>query len=310
MRWVMVGAGAMGSLFGGLLARAGEQVWLLDTWREHVDALNAGGLRIEDRTGCLDHEEIVVKVPAAVDPGEIGPVDCAVFFVKSYHTREAAGGARPLIGPGTTALTLQNGLGNLEALEAVLGAGRVVAGTTACGATLLGPGRIRFAGRGPTTVGEIAGGSTPRVDAIAAALNRAGLPAAVAPDIRSVIWGKVIVNAGINALTALTGLRNGELLEHPETRAVMQAAVREAAAVAAARGMTLPWPDPFGHVEAVAAMTAANRSSMLQDLDHGRRTEIDAINGAVVEEAAAAGVDAPVNAVLTALVKLREKAGA
>jgi 2-dehydropantoate 2-reductase len=307
VRWAMVGAGAMGSLFGGLLGRAGQEVWLVDGWREQVDALNGGGLRIEDHSGCLGQGEIVVRVAATTDPGEVEPVDCVVFFVKSYDTEAAARWARPLFGPETVALTLQNGLGNVEQLERVLGSGRVLAGATSCGATLLGPGRIRFAGCGPTTVGELEDRVTPRVERIAAALAAAGLPTEVSANIKSVIWGKILINVGINALTALTGLTNGGLLEHAETREVMRAAVTEATTVALARNIRGLRSDPVAHVEEVAARTAANRSSMLQDVERGRRTEIEAINGSIVREAAVAGLSAPVNMVLTALVKMKEK---
>jgi 2-dehydropantoate 2-reductase len=125
--------------------------------------------------------------------------------------------------------------------------------------------------------------------------------------VADMVWSKLIINVGINALTALTGLCNGELLDHPETREVLRAAVTEAVAVARSRGAALPWANPVEHVEEIARVTATNRSSMLQDVDHGRRTEIDAINGAIVREAAAGGVQAPVNLVLTALVKMKEK---
>jgi 2-dehydropantoate 2-reductase len=307
MRVAVVGAGAMGSLFGGLMARAGDEVWLIDTWEEQVRAISREGLVVEDGTGALGGGEVTITVKATTRPDEAAPVDLVLFFVKSYHTRAAGAAAGPLFGPGTTALTLQNGLGNAEDLEAVLGAGRVLAGTTSCGATLLAPGHIRFAGRGPTVLGELSGGPSERASRAAETLRRAGFETSVSADIKSMIWGKVMVNVGINALTALTGLCNGELLDHPETREVLRAAVTEAVAVARSRGAALPWANPVEHVEEIARLTATNRSSMLQDVDHGRRTEIDAINGAIVREAAAGGVQAPVNLVLTALVKMKEK---
>jgi len=308
MRYAVVGAGAMGSLFGGLLARAGWQVHLLDPWVEQVETLRKEGLVIEDATGALGGGTVVVPVRATTNPADIGTVDVVVFFVKGYHTRQAALDARPLFGDTTVALTLQNGLGNVEELEAVLGRGRVLAGTTSCGATLLAPGRIRFAGLGPTVIGRPSGELGARAQAIADGFRSAGLETSLTDDIRSALWGKVIINVGINALTALTGFRNGQLLDYPETKDLLRAAVSEAAAVAAAKGIRLPWADPAAHVEEVARLTAANRSSMLQDVERGRRTEIDTINGAVVREAEAVGLAAPVNKVLTLLVKAREKA--
>ncbi len=307
MRYAIVGAGAMGSLFGGLLGRSGEDVWLIDSWLEQVEALKRNGLVLEDGTGALGGGEVAVKVQAASSADEVGPVDVVLFFVKSYSTAEAARASGALMGPSTVALTLQNGLGNVEALEAELGFGRVLAGSTTCGATFVSPGRVRFAGKGPTVVGELDGKRTDRALAIAKSLNRAGLEASVSDDIRATIWGKVLVNVGINALTALTGLRNGELLNYEETRLVMRSAVEEAVAVARARGISVPWADPVAHVVEVAKATATNRSSMLQDVDRGRRTEIEAINGQIVREARLAGLAAPVNEVLTALVRMKEK---
>jgi len=309
MKIAVVGAGAMGSLFGGLLARAGEEVHLVDPWVEQVEALRSGGLAVEDATGSLGGGTVVIPVSATTDPTGVGPADLVIFFVKGYHTRQAAIGALPLFGEETVALTLQNGLGNAEELEAAVGPGRVMCGTTSCGATLLGPGRIRFAGRGPTVVGELDGRETPRARAVVEAFRRAGLETSLSTDIRAAIWGKVIVNVGINALTALTGLSNGQLLEYPETEALLEAAVAEALAVVRAKGLTLPWADPVGHVKEVARLTAANRSSMLQDIESGRRTEIDSINGAVVREADAVGLPAPVNRTLTLLVKVKERMG-
>lgn len=307
LRLAVMGAGAMGSLFGGLLARSGAEVWLIDTWAEQVTALAGQGLSIEDATGTLGMDQVTIPVQATSDPTAPGPVDLVLFFVKSYHTRSAAETARPLIGRDTAVLTLQNGLGNTENLQAVFGRERVLAGTTACGATLLGPGRVRFAGRGPTVLGEPDGPPSERAAAVVRQLEAAGLPAQLSADIGSVIWAKVLVNVGINALTALTGLRNGQLLEYPETRALMRAAVDEAAAVAVAAGAVLPWDDPVAHVEHVARLTAANRSSMLQDMDHGRPTEIDAINGAVVAAGQRLGLPVEANRALTLLVKLDQK---
>jgi 2-dehydropantoate 2-reductase len=298
MRVVVVGAGAMGCLYGGHLAEAGVDVSLMDVWREHVDAINAKGLHMTGVSG-----DRVVHVPATIDPETVGEIDLMLLFVKSYDTAQAMRDSGPLIGGDTCVLTLQNGLGNLEAITEVVGAGRVLGGTTSHGSTLVGPGEIRHAGVGPTVIGTLDGGSRSMAETAADMFNGASLQTRVSGDVRGDIWGKVLVNLGINALTALTGLRNGQLLEIPELRLLMRLAVEEGMMVAEADGVDLSIIDHVAHVYEVAEATGANRSSMLQDVDRGRRTEIDALNGAVVGLGEKLGVETPVNRALTSLVK-------
>jgi 2-dehydropantoate 2-reductase len=298
MRVAVVGAGAMGCLYGGHLAEAGVEVSLVDVWREHVDAINAKGLHIAGISGDRD-----VHVPATTKPETVGEVDLVLLFVKSYDTAQAVKGSGPLIGGDTKVLTLQNGLGNLEAISEAVGAGRVLGGTTSHGSTLVGPGEIRHAGVGPTVIGALETGSRSTAEKVADTFNGASLRTRVSDDVRGDIWGKVLVNLGINALTALTGLRNGQLLEAPELRRLMRIAVEEGVKVAEADGVDLGSLDHVAHVYDVAAATGANRSSMLQDVDRGRRTEIDALNGAVVGLGEKLRVETPLNRALTALVK-------
>jgi len=293
-----VGAGAMGCLYGGHLAEASVGVTLVDVWKEHVDAINGNGLHITGVSG-----DRLVHVSATTDPETVGEVDLVLLFVKSYDTAQAMRGSKPLIGDDTYVLTLQNGLGNLEAITEAVGAGRVLGGTTSHGSTLVCPGEIRHAGVGPTVIGAIDRGSRNMAEKIAEIFNDAGLQTRVSGDVRSDIWGKVLVNLGINALTALTGLRNGQLLDIPELRRLMRLAVEEGMRVAEADGVYLGPLDHVAHVYEVAEATGANRSSMLQDVDRGRRTEIDALNGAVVGLGEKLGVETPVNRALTALVK-------
>jgi len=301
MRVAVVGAGAMGCLYGGHLAEAGVDVSLVDIWREHVDAINANWLHITGVSG-----DRVVRVPATTDPETVGRVELVLLFVKSYDTAKAMRDSMPLIGGDTYVLTLQNGLGNLEAIAESVGAGRVLGGTTSHGSTLVGPGEIRHAGVGPTMIGALDRGSRGMAEKVADTFNRAGLLSRVSDDVRGDVWGKVLVNLGINALTALTGLRNGELLEVPELRHLMRLAVEEGVRVAEADGVDLGLLDHVAHVYEVAEATAANRSSMLQDVERERRTEIDALNGAVVGLGERLGVETPVNRALTALVKGQE----
>lgn len=296
-----MGAGAMGCLYGGLLAEAGVDVSLVDVLREHVDAINAKGLHITGVSG-----DRVVRVPATTNPETVGRVELVLLFVKSYDTAKAMRDSMPLIGGDTYVLTLQNGLGNLKAIAESVGAGRVLGGTTSHGSTLVGPGEIRHAGVGPTVVGALDRGSRGMAEKVADTFNRAGLLTRVSDDVRGDVWGKVLINLGINALTALTGLRNGQLLEVPELRRLMRLAVEEGMRVADADGVDLAPIDHVAHVYEVAEATAANRSSMLQDVERGRRTEIDALNGAVVGLGERLGVETPVNRALTALVKGQE----
>lgn len=296
MRIAVVGSGAMGSLFGGMLAEAGEEVTLVDVWEEHVRAINERGLRVRGVGG-----ERTIRVAATTKPGEVGPMDLILIFVKSYDTEKAAVDALPMASGETVFLTLQNGLGNAEKIAEVAGGHRVVAGVTAQGSTLLGPGEIRHAGVGVTTIGEQNDSTTARILRIEEAFNRAGLATEVSASILDTVWSKVLVNVGINAITALTGLRNGELLVFPEIRGVMRRAVLEALDVAEAKGVRIAM-DPVEKVYEVAEATAANRSSMLQDIDRCRRTEVWALNGAIVEMGHRLGVDTPVNEVLTAAV--------
>ncbi len=302
MKIAVVGAGAMGSLFGGLLAASGEDLTLVDVWREHVEAINAEGLRIGSHEGSR-----TISVRATTDPSSVGSVDLIIIFVKSYDTLEATRDALPMVSEDTVFLSLQNGLGNIEKISEVVGSGRVIPGTTAQGCTLIGPGEIVHAGNGPTIIGELDGRLTMRAFEIRDTLERAGFETEISETIRGAYWSKVLVNVGINPITALTRLRNGELLDDPEIKGVMRRAVEEAIEVAEALGIDLGYGDHVERVYDVARATAMNRSSMLQDVERGRRTEIDALNGAVVRLAKGLGVNVPMNEALTAAVRALER---
>ncbi len=297
MNIAVIGSGAMGSLFGALLAEAGEQVVLVDIRQDHVDAINAHGLAIE-----TSGTERRLQIQATTDPTRMGTVDLCVIFVKSTHTQAAAQTAARLCTPTSRVLTLQNGMGNAETLAAALDPSRVIGGTTSHGATFVGPGAIRHAGIGETVIGPWSSAGAAGVDAVATIFNQAGIETRVASDIRRVMWAKLFINVGINAITALTGITNGQLLDLEQTRRLSRRAVEEAMAVAEAQGIAIEG-DPVAKVFQVAQATGSNRSSMGQDLDNRRPTEIKAINGFVVRLAEQTGVSAPVNRTLTALVE-------
>lgn len=303
MKIAVIGSGAMGSLFGAYLKEGGNEVTLIDVWREHVEAINKNGLLIEEADGPK-----TFSVPALTDPGQLGAQDLVIIFVKSYHTAGSLERARNLFGVDTVVLTLQNGLGNAEVISETAGEVTVIAGTTSHGATVLGPGRIRHAGAGETVIGKISGNSG-RIGEIAAEFTRCRLETRVADNISGLLWGKLMVNVGINPLTAILGVTNGKLTEMESTLKLMETLVGEAESVARAKGITLPYPDAFEKVKSVAVATGPNRSSMLQDIERGGRTEIDFINGAVAREGEKAGVPTPCNRFVTLLIKALEDKG-
>ena len=297
MKVAIIGAGAMGSLFGALMAEAGTDVWLHDVRAEQVQAIQQRGLIVE-----ADGKTRTVPIRATADPEQIGTADLTILFVKSMHTRTAAETAGRVAGRQGAVLTLQNGIGNAEIIAERVGDQRTLAGTTAHGATALEPGRIRHAGTGPTRIGPWADFNAGRLREFAETLNRSAIPTEITADVQSALWGKLLVNVGINAITALTGIKNGQILDLEATRALSRAAVAEAMAVARARKIDVP-DSSAAHVLKVAEATGPNRSSMGQDVDHRRQTEIGAINGAVVKEGRRLGIETPVNRTLTALIE-------
>jgi 2-dehydropantoate 2-reductase len=299
MKISIIGSGAMGSLFGGSLALAGQDVVLYDVYKEHVDKINADGLSIED---AATGQVTLVHPKASADPKSVAGSDVLIIFVKSTTTEEAAATFEAFAKPGTIALTLQNGLGNEEILRKHFGASRTAAGVTSQGATFLGPGKIRHAGKGPTHM-SMADGDQAKLKALAAALTAAGFETYVDDAVASMVWSKLIINVGINALTALLGVTNGKLLDYPDIKAIMADLVGEALAVAKARGIKLTYADPLATVYDVAAKTGANFSSMLQDFQKNRASEIDFMNGAIVREGKALGIPVPVNETMARLVR-------
>jgi len=300
MKIGIVGAGAMGSLFGGRLSQAGHEVLLFDINREHVEAIRRDGLIIED---LASGQREAVHPAATTKAEQLREVQILVIFVKSAATEAVARQFSQIAGKQTIAVTVQNGLGNEGILKRHFGAGRTAAGVTSQGATFLGPGQIRHAGRGPTHL-CMSDRNNEKLKDFVGALNQAGLETDLEANIDDLIWSKLVINVGINALTALTGLANGRLLEFPDTKALMADLVAEAVTVAEKRGVQLAYSDPLVMVYQVAEKTGGNRSSMLQDFDRKRQSEIDFINGAIVREAEALGLEVPVNRVITRLVRV------
>jgi 2-dehydropantoate 2-reductase len=301
MKTVIMGAGAMGGLFGGLLAFSGEDVWLVDIQREQADVIRSVGLTLEEGDKLQ-----IIGVNATHDVTSLGKADLVIFFVKTYHTERAVSDALALEKEDTIFLTLQNGLGNEEVICKRINRKKVMLGVTGQGATFLGPGHVRHAGKGKTFIGELNQEVSDRAIRVAKMFREADIDTEVSANIHELIWDKLLVNVGINALTALTELKNGQLLDYPETLRVMEVLVSEAAEVARQKGVRIEG-DPIEKVKAVAEATKGNRSSMGQDFDFRRKTEIDAINGAVVREAKRLGIPVPYNEVVTDLIKAIEK---
>ncbi len=297
MHFLVVGPGAMGCLFAARLKMAGFKVTLLDYLEERAALINRQGILVEGVSG-----DYTAEVPVVVTGKIEETPDQVLICVKAYKTEEAGREIIDAVGPDTAVVTLQNGIGNLETLEGLFGGERVLGGVTSEGATLLGPGKIRHAGQGDTIVGP-GGDSGGPAGMLLSAFNKAGFKTRVVDRVDDLIWGKLIINVGINALTAVLRVKNGRLPELAGARRIMEAAVHEAVAICKAKEIQLPYPDPVGRVMEVCRATAGNIASMLQDVLKNKMTEIEAINGAIVREGRALGIPTPVNLTLTSLVQ-------
>lgn len=305
MNVAILGSGAMGCLFGAAFHRAGCAVTLVDVNTAHVDAINARGLELDTRAG-VDLLPIPARLPADAAKDNGDPFDLVVVFTKTFHTEAALAGLAHAIGPRTHLLSLQNGLGNDARLAGVVSDDRVMVGASMLPSDLVGPGKIRSHGEGYSRLYPAFGGNPAMAQQVADALTRGGLPAQLDPDIHAAIWSKAVFNAAMNPLCALTRRTPGFLGASEEARATIRAVVDEGVAAAHASGVMID-PAPI-HALTRTSMTdhADHEASMLQDVKAGRRTEVDAINGAIVLAAEARGLAAPVTRTLWHLVKLEE----
>lgn len=294
---MVLGAGAIGSLFGGFLAKEGNDVVLVGR-EKHVNAIQKKGLTIRDSV------EYVVKVKAVTSVDQVEtPLDLILLTVKAYDTRQATLEVNDLMDDKTTLVCLQNGLGTEEiASERIENPLR---GVTSNGSLLLRPGVIAHTGRGDTIVGEQEGGVTQRIKMIADTFTRAGLNTRITENIQGVVWSKTLVNSGINPFGALTGMKNGELIRVPILKGLIIRTVEEGVSVAERIGINLEG-DPVALTLQTAEKTAENRNSMLRDIMRNKRTEIDFINGAISEHGRRNRVPTPINDVLTGLIRTLE----
>ena len=290
-----MGSGALAAYFGARLAASGKSVIMLGTWEEGIQALQNEGILLHE-----DGEEERYPVTAIFEAKDINNIHSALVLVKSWQTARAADQLAQVLDPNGIALTLQNGLGNLEILQSKLGKERTALGVTTTGATLLGPGKVKSGGEGIVTLGV-----HPRLKIIKRTLRDAGFVIKETEDPAAILWSKLVVNAAINPLTALLDIPNGMLLKSEITRKLMKLLAEEAAAVAKAKGISLSYRNPAQVVEEVAASTAENISSTLQDIRRGAPTEIDQINGAIVKEGLKMGVPVPANQIVWQLIQAK-----
>lgn len=310
MRILVIGAGAIGCVFGGFMARAGHRVSLIGR-ASHMEAIRSRGLLIQGIWG----EHLVNNLDTFVSPTELPsePWDLIIIATKSYDVREAAVQTLPLLSQGTIVMTVQNGLGNIESSSEVVGRNRAVGARVIFGVEIVAPGRVVITVYADKVVLGSPGQGVEhqRVEEIARAFNQAGIPAEATTEIEKFIWGKVLYNCCLNALSALLEVNYGELMEHPETRRVMSDVIAEIFAVARKKGVALAWDSPPEYQELLLGRlipdTYAHRASMLQDILNGKRTEIDSMNGAVAVFGEQLGIATPVNCLLTQLIMAKER---
>lgn len=300
MKICVLGAGALGSSIGGLLTEAGLDVYLVDKRKEHVDAMVRKGLRLQEQ----DNER-VIRVQATDNVHTLGSIDLMIVLVKSHFTEEAIHSAKSVIGKDTIVLSLQNGLGNEEIIAQVVGKDHVLGGVTYAGGVLLAPAQVLVGRKGKLTyIGELDGKKTTRETEVSQLLNSAGIQTVVSDNIYEKIWSKLLVNVAVSPLSAITGLPHAGMAKVGEIVSCAMAAVAEAVEVARASGVILPPEDPSQIWKlATEGLPTDHKSSMLQDVEKGTRTEIDFINGAIVKWGEKYGVPTPVNKTLVAGVK-------
>jgi 2-dehydropantoate 2-reductase len=303
MKIAIVGAGAMGSVYAGLLASAGHEVWAIDTWREHVDAIRTGGLRVEGASG-----DRTVRMHATTDAREAGHCDLVILATKAMHVAQAAESTRALLGPDTVVLSIQNGLGGPDTAAAVLGRGRVMVGVVGgFGASIKAPGHAHHNGWELVRLGELEGPLTPRVEQVAEVWRSGGFKVKCFDDIDQLVWEKLICNVCYSGTCTVTERTILEVIEDPDTWRIASGCASEAFAVAKARGVRLDFHEPVEYVRAFGMKIPHARPSMLLDHLAGRASEIDAINGAIPPAARAVGVAAPYNEVISGLVRAKER---
>lgn len=294
MKIAIVGTGAMGSVYAGLFASAGHEVWAIDRWREHVEAIREKGLRVEGASG-----DRTVRMHATTEPGEAGPCDLVVLATKAMHVSEAAEALKPLLGPHTPVLSIQNGLGGPDAAAAILGRERVMVGVVGgFGASMRGPGHAHHNGMELVRLGEFGGPITERLRTVEQVWSGAGFRVKVFDDIDKLVWEKLLCNCAYSGPCGIAERTVGEVMADADLARISAACATEAFEVARERKINLGFADPVAYVRDFGSKIPHARPSVLLDLMAKRKSEIDVINGSIPR---------PVNQALTQLVRAKER---
>ena len=302
MKIAIVGCGAMGSVYAGLFAAAGHEVWAIDRWREHVEAMKKNGLRLEGKSG-----DRTVKVHATTQTKDAGSCELVILATKAMHVAAAAESAKALLGRDTPVLSIQNGLGGPDTAAGILGRDRVMVGVVGgFGASMKAPGHAHHNGMELVRLGEFGGPITPRLKKVEETWSGAGFRVKVFDDIDQLVWEKLICNCAYSGPCGLAECTTEEVMNDPDLAKVSAACASEAYAVAMAKGVKLGFTDPVAYVRDFGSKIPKARPSVLLDLMARRKSEIDVINGSIPRVGKQVGVAAPVNDTVTALVKAKE----
>lgn len=303
MRFGILGAGALGCLFAARLHHASHEVTIFHHRRDILNEIRKHGIRLRDTSRRLERETVDAKI--SIDKSD--HFDSVLLTVKAHDTINVAKQLAKTLRKNTTLLTLQNGLGNVETLTDFLPRSSILAGSTTEASRLVKAGFVEHTGSGITWIGELNGKKSGRLVALRKALQGAGFDTRLSKNINGVLWSKAILNSAINPLTAITRLRNGELLQIPELLQLADMVIQEGIEVSRASSVKLPTPGPKKLVRQVLASSKRNKSSMLQDVERGKKTEIFQLNGIISEIGQSRGIPTPYNSELTAIVTALER---
>jgi 2-dehydropantoate 2-reductase len=299
----IVGTGAMGSVYAGLFASAGHEVWAIDRWREHVDAMRKNGLRVEGASG-----DRTVQVHATTEPRDAGPCDLVVLATKAMHVADAAASLKSLLKSETPVLSIQNGLGGPDTAASILGKERVMVGVVGgFGASMRAPGHAHHNGWELVRLGEFGGPITPRLKEVEELWRGAGFRVKVFDDIGQLVWEKLLCNCAYSGPCAVAECTVGGVLDDPDLSRVSAACATEGFQVARKKNIRLGFDDPVAYVRDFGSKIPNAHPSVLLDLMAARKSEIGVINGSIPRVGAEVGLQAPVNATLTAMVLAKER---
>ncbi|HQP92029.1 MAG TPA: 2-dehydropantoate 2-reductase, partial [Candidatus Omnitrophota bacterium] len=301
MQVVIVGPGSIGLLLYGFLSKSKEDIWLLDKSCERAARIKKNGIKIEGQSSIM-----ITSPKITSDPAEVNSADLWIIAVKSYDTKSVIKRIAPHVSSKSYVMSLQNGVGNVEILCEQFGTQKALIGVTNMGATIISEGVVSHKGEGETIVGRLDGQLSVELKDLRELFQKSKMQIKLSKDIQAVIWSKLVINVGINAISALTRLTNGRITEFEGTRRIFKDAITEAIKVAKRKRIKLLYDDPVSKAESVCEATSENISSMLSDVLRKKRTEIDFLNGAIVRQGESLGIKTPVNLLLVDLIKTLE----